>query len=83
MKTPFVLLVATLITGIAAGPASELKERFPQLVERKPCYHESDCSWFYGAKCESYCRQWGQDNGVDRMEKCNLLNEKRCCCSKE
>ena len=56
------------------------------LEKRKPCYYPSTCSWFNAAKCEHYCRRNGTPGyetvGVDRMEKCNLLNEKRCCCSR-
>ncbi|KAK3947715.1 hypothetical protein QBC32DRAFT_353541 [Pseudoneurospora amorphoporcata] len=83
MKTTFFLVLTTLASGILASPAgvSENPGSFPKLVERKACYHSSDCSWFYAAKCEQYCRQWGQNVGVDRMEKCNLLNQKRCCCT--
>ena len=74
------MFMLTALTGALASPAGT-SSRFPQLETREACYHGSDCSWFYGAKCEAYCRQWGQDVGVDRMEKCNLLNEKRCCCT--
>ena len=83
MKTSTLLTLAALTTGILATPAgtSPNNKRFPQLVERAPCYHSSDCSWFYGAQCEQYCRKWGQNVGVARMEKCNLLNMKRCCCT--
>ena len=84
MKLPAILLL-TALTGALATPATgaDTSSPFPRELEtRKACWHSSDCSWFYGAKCEQYCRQWGQDVGVDRMEKCNLLNQKRCCCSK-
>ena len=75
------IVLATFLTGALASPASETSERFPQLEARAACYHASDCSWFYAAKCEQYCRQWGQNVGVARMEKCSFLNDKRCCCT--
>lgn len=78
MKTSILIIVAALTTGILSSP----HPASPVLVERKPCYHASTCSWFGAAKCEQYCReQGGQNVGVDRMEKCNLLNQKRCCCT--
>jgi len=48
--------ILTLLATVAiATPAhlSEFKREpqphpMPDLVERKPCYHSSDCSWFYG-----------------------------------
>lgn len=75
------LLFLTTLTGVLASPAAETSERFPELVARKACYHSSDCSWSYAAKCEQYCRKWGQNVGVDRMEKCDWMNRKRCCCT--
>jgi len=30
------------------GPQPDLAERDPEIEERRPCYHYSDCSWFYG-----------------------------------
>ncbi|KAK0719441.1 hypothetical protein B0H67DRAFT_151508 [Lasiosphaeris hirsuta] len=86
MKPTTILAILTTLTGTAlatpaAEPAQSARSPFPQLFERKACYHSSDCSWFYAAKCEQYCRQWGQNVGVDRMEKCSLLNDKRCCCT--
>ena len=50
------LALLALTTLAAAIPAAEPAEHghFPQLVERKACYHASDCSWFYAAKCEHY-----------------------------
>ncbi|TPX09460.1 uncharacterized protein E0L32_009348 [Thyridium curvatum] len=75
-------LVALLTAATVAMANPHQGANFPQLVERKACYHESDCGWTYGAKCEHYCRQYGQDVGVDRMEKCSILNNKRCCCTK-
>ncbi len=76
-------VLATLTVGVLASPSGESPAtgHFPQLVDRAACYHSSDCSWFYAAKCEQYCRQWGQNVGVARMEKCSLLNDKRCCCT--
>lgn len=86
----YTALLSISILALVGGPTSVLAEAFPKphirppmLMERKPCYHASDCSWFYAAKCEQYCRQQGgQHSEVDRMEKCNLLNQKRCCCTK-
>lgn len=83
MKFPAAVLLATLVTGIVSSPTSDPAGSFPQLVERKACWHESTCTWFGAAKCEHYCRQFGQSVGVSRMEKCNWLNQKRCCCSKK
>ena len=74
-------LVAPAIAGPAASPEAAAMPK--ELGTRAPCYHSSTCSWFNAAKCEQYCRRWGQDVGVSRMEKCNLLNQKRCCCSKQ
>jgi hypothetical protein len=84
MKSSTILAaIAAFSAGVLASPSADSpRGHFPQLVERKACYHASDCSWLYGAKCEQYCRQWGQNVGVDRMEKCSLLNDKRCCCTK-
>lgn len=83
MKTTSILALLATVTAVLATPAGDAPEgaHFPKLVERKACYHASDCSWLYGAKCEQYCRKWGQNVGVDRMEKCSLLNDKRCCCT--
>ena len=78
MKTSIIVLVTTLAAGAFATPQPE---SLPALEARKACYHSSTCSWFNAAKCEQYCRQWGQQVGVDRMEKCNFLNQKRCCCT--
>ena len=77
MKFSLIVLTAALALapGISGSP-------HPELTERAPCYHASDCSWFYAAKCEQYCRQWGQNVGVARMEKCSFLNNKRCCCTR-
>ncbi|KAK3943287.1 hypothetical protein QBC46DRAFT_378056 [Diplogelasinospora grovesii] len=89
MKTSAIFVLVSFAAGILATPATDAAAArsypFPQLIEgraaQKACYHESDCSWFYAAKCEDYCRQFGQDVGVDRMEKCSFLNDKRCCCT--
>lgn len=75
------LLFLTAITGAIAGPTTDSSERPSGLVAREACYHQSDCSWFNAARCENHCREYGEDIGVDRMEKCNWLNEKRCCCT--
>ena len=84
MKTTALLMLSFLAlvpSSVLADPKPHIRP--PMLQERKACYHASDCSWFYAAKCEQYCReQAGQSAGVDRMEKCNFLNEKRCCCTK-
>jgi hypothetical protein len=81
MKTSFVTLLITFAAAVTAGPQYDGEHSI--LVERKPCYHAGGCSWFGAAKCENYCRGWGQDVGVDRMEKCSWKGDKRCCCSKE
>jgi len=82
MKTSIVMSIAALAVGILGNPHGSPPSGL-KLVERAPCYHASECTWFGAAKCEQYCReQAGQDTNVDRMEKCNLLNQKRCCCSK-
>ena len=74
-------IASTLPNLIVASPASQPAAK--ALEERTPCYRASDCSWFYAAKCEQYCRnQGGQGVGVSRMEKCNLFNQKRCCCTR-
>lgn len=53
MKCSIVFTIATIAAGVFASPAADSQTgHFPQLVERKACYHSSDCSWFYGAKCE-------------------------------
>ena len=68
---------AAAVAQPVSAPASYIFE--PKLVKRAKCYHESDCSWFFGAQCEHYCRGFGKD--VTNMEKCDLLNRKRCCCT--
>ncbi|SPO07575.1 uncharacterized protein DNG_10270 [Cephalotrichum gorgonifer] len=60
MKLSAVVFI-TALTGVLATPAADRPESLPRLEARAPCYHASDCSWFYGAKCEQYCRQWGQN----------------------
>lgn len=69
---------AAAVAQPVSAPASNIFES--KLVKRAKCYHESNCSWFFAAKCEHYCRKWGAD--VTHMEKCDWLNRKRCCCSK-
>ncbi|KAK1831895.1 hypothetical protein QBC39DRAFT_350430 [Podospora conica] len=84
MKTTSILALFASITAVIATPAGEAPQsanNLPKLAERAACYHASTCSWLNGAKCEQYCRQWGQHVGVSRMEKCSLLNDKRCCCT--
>ena len=70
----------------ADAPYLEARSAEPDLDKRKPCYYPSTCSWFNAAKCEHYCRRNGaagyETVEVNRMEKCNFLNEKRCCCSR-
>lgn len=83
MKLSALVFLTTLATSAFANPTTKPADSLPKLSGRAACYHESDCGFFYGAKCETYCRQWGQDVGVDRMEKCSFLNNKRCCCDKE
>jgi hypothetical protein len=78
MKSFTILLLAVLATCIAGSPRPNVLEGI-EPVKRAACHHESECSWFSGAKCEHYCRQFGAD--VANMEKCNLLNQKRCCCT--
>ena len=81
MKTSVVAFVVAFVTVVMGIP--QYDDEHALLAKRKPCYHAGECSWFGAAKCEQYCRNWGQNVGVDRMEKCSWKNDKRCCCSKE
>lgn len=92
MKFTIALLAALAATGVVAVPTAEPADLAPadletreNLESRAPCYYPSECSIFGAAKCEHYCRRDGAPGyetvEVTRMEKCNLLNQKRCCCS--
>jgi hypothetical protein len=85
MKTSFIVTLAAAFAAsfVSGSPAASLPDA---LEKRASCYYPSTCSWFNAAKCQHYCRRNGKPGyetvGVTRMEKCNLLNQKRCCCTR-
>ena len=88
MKLTGLLFITTLAAGVLASPAAEApSSASPQLAARAvledraaKCVATSDCSWGYAGKCEQFCRVLGYD--FRKMEKCDWLNRKRCCCKK-
>ncbi|SPO03062.1 related to ribosomal protein [Cephalotrichum gorgonifer] len=88
MKLTGLVFIASLAAGVLALPAADSPTSpVPNLAERAgletraaKCVATSDCSWGYAGKCEQFCRVLGYD--FRKMEKCDWLNRKRCCCKR-
>ena len=82
MKFTSLTLAATFALGVLASPISDNPPVAIRsaLESRASCVATSDCSWGYSGKCEQFCRVLGFR--FKKMEKCDWLNRKRCCCKK-
>ncbi|KAF2271233.1 uncharacterized protein EI97DRAFT_438031 [Westerdykella ornata] len=87
MKIINLALAATFAFGAFASPIAEpATSGNPSIAlrsvleDRATCVATSDCSWGYAGKCEQFCRVLGYK--FKKMEKCDFLNRKRCCCKR-
>ncbi|KAF7585290.1 hypothetical protein BBP40_011310 [Aspergillus hancockii] len=75
MKTNFLLILATVTSGVFANPEANLDINLA--ARSGTCHKPSSCSKFWAGKCEQYCAPYKFSHMTD--DGCNTLAQKCCC----